>query len=586
VIGQVRKGRLYWHTLRHLKPGQVWWQLRYRLPKPRVPADAPPPAERTRLRAEAWVPPAARANSLHAGWQFELLRERADWNEAVREPNARELLWQYRFHDFEDLVAAGAQVDRVDGGHEAGESGRRALHADWIARWIAAFPPLAPAAWDPYPVSMRVGNWVRWALAGGALDDAARASMARQLRHLQQRLEFHLRANHLLENAKALYLGGSFLAGAEADRWRARGRVLLREQVAEQVLADGGHCERSPMYHALMLGALQDCASCARAYGDEALAEELAPTLAAMDRWLRAMTHPDGGIAFFQDACHGVALQPADLHARSAALCEMDDSPFPGALHFKASGFVRLQRDDALLLLDAGAPGPAWQPGHAHAGALSIEFSLGAQRVLVNTGTSCYGSSPERLRQRGTLAHNTVCLAGRDSSEVWSGFRVARRARILRDGARTGGDGTVYGFADLEDYVGLAAESAKLRREVEVPAGGHRAEVRDFLPDAEAVLSWHLHPGVELVQEDGPAAADSSGLLLRADGRALRLRFLKKQVAGAGEGDGEDLTRQVRIEESVYASAFGVEQRNQVLRLDVPRDASGSACVLTVLTWD
>src|SRR5690606_4780416 len=75
--------------------------------------------------------------------------------------------------------------------------------------------------------------------------------------------------------------------------------------------------------------------------------------------------------------------------------------------------------------------GPDYLPGHAHADTLSFELSLFGQRVLVNSGTSCYGHGSERIRQRGTTAHNTVVVDGADSSEVWSGFRVARRARAI-----------------------------------------------------------------------------------------------------------------------------------------------------------
>src|SRR6185295_1096925 len=72
--------------------------------------------------------------------------------------------------------------------------------------------------------------------------------------------------------------------------------------------------------------------------------------------------------------------------------------------------------------------GPSYQPGHAHADTLSFELSLHGRRVLVNSGTSEYGTGPERQRQRSTAAHNTVVIDGQDSSEVWGGFRVARRA--------------------------------------------------------------------------------------------------------------------------------------------------------------
>ena len=49
----------------------------------------------------------------------------------------------------------------------------------------------------------------------------------------------------------------------------------------------------------------------------------------------------------------------------------------------------------------------------------------------MNTGTSCYGSSPQREFERSTLAHNTVCVDRENSSQVWSSFRVARRAKVI-----------------------------------------------------------------------------------------------------------------------------------------------------------
>ena len=49
----------------------------------------------------------------------------------------------------------------------------------------------------------------------------------------------------------------------------------------------------------------------------------------------------------------------------------------------------------------------------------------------MNSGVSEYGESSERLRQRGTASHNTLMINNEDSSEVWSGFRVAKRARAF-----------------------------------------------------------------------------------------------------------------------------------------------------------
>ena len=91
--------------------------------------------------------------------------------------------------------------------------------------------------------------------------------------------------------------------------------------------------------------------------------------------------------------------------------------------------YLRVADRDMVALLDVGEVGPDYLPGHAHADTLSFEMSVFGQRVVVNSGTSCYGLGAERSRQRGTSAHSTVEVNGMDSSEVWGGFRVGRRAR-------------------------------------------------------------------------------------------------------------------------------------------------------------
>ena len=72
-----------------------------------------------------------------------------------------------------------------------------------------------------------------------------------------------------------------------------------------------------------------------------------------------------------------------------------------------------------------------YNPGHAHADTLSFELSIHGKRALVNSGISTYEVNKERSWQRGTSAHNTVSIDNKDSSEVWSSFRVARRAKIF-----------------------------------------------------------------------------------------------------------------------------------------------------------
>lgn len=48
----------------------------------------------------------------------------------------------------------------------------------------------------------------------------------------------------------------------------------------------------------------------------------------------------------------------------------------------------------------------------------------------MDTGISTYEKTARRQYERGTAAHNTVVLGDKNSSEVWGGFRVGRRARV------------------------------------------------------------------------------------------------------------------------------------------------------------
>ncbi|MCB0055622.1 MAG: heparinase II/III family protein, partial [Caldilineaceae bacterium] len=407
----------YFHTLRHLRPVQIYGRLWFRLYRPRPDSRPAPPLC---VAAGAWVAPPAGEPRLLGPVTFRFLDETrtladpGDWNRP-----SWDKLWLYNLHYFDDLNAEGAGVRR---------EWQRAL----IARWIADNPPGHGNGWEPYPLSLRVVNWIQWLLAGHAPQPDWLDSLAMQARYLARRLEWHLLGNHLFANAKALVHVGLFFDGSEADSWLAAGLRVLGRQLPEQILPDGGHFERSPMYHAILLKDVLDLLNLARVYPGRIGASQTAQWRDAASRmldWLRAMTHPDGGLAFFNDAAFGIAPAPEELEAYARRLgLGPRVVPSDGLHHLASSGYVRLQNQDAVAILDVGEIGPTYLPGHAHADSLSFELSLGGRRFVVNSGTSLYDDCEERLRQRSTAAHSTVVVDGADSSEVWHSFRVARRA--------------------------------------------------------------------------------------------------------------------------------------------------------------
>ena len=407
---------LYFHTLRHLKPVQIWGRLAFKM---RAPAPDPAAAPPVRAGAAAWCRPVRRNQSLLGECRFKFLNvERdiasaEDWN-----AGAAEKLWLYNLHYFDDLNAIASEE-------------RCHWHKDLMGRWLRENPPGVGPGWEPYPISLRVVNWIKWCLGGNEPSEETRHSLAVQVRFLYHRMEFHLLGNHLLVNAKALLFAGLYFEGEEAERWYRRGRKVFADQLEEQVLADGGHFERSPMYHALTLEDVLDVINVHRAYGRPVDAS-WGPRASRMIRWLAVMSHPDGDIAFFNDAAFGTAPSLGDLVEYAQAIDPAIALPAPpGSVLLPESGFGRIEGSEAVILADVGSVGPSYQPGHAHAGTLSFELSLFGRRVLVNSGTSVYGTGEERDRQRGTAAHNTVRVDRCDSSEVWSGFRVARRARAF-----------------------------------------------------------------------------------------------------------------------------------------------------------
>ena len=46
--------------------------------------------------------------------------------------------------------------------------------------------------------------------------------------------------------------------------------------------------------------------------------------------------------------------------------------------------------------------------------------------VILDSGTYTYQIGEDRNNYRSTLAHNTICVDNKNSSDIWSAFRVAK----------------------------------------------------------------------------------------------------------------------------------------------------------------
>jgi len=382
-------------------------------------------------------------------------------------------LWGYNLHYFEYLFALPF-------------ASARALTLDWIACHRLG---RGRVGWEPYPISLRLGVWCRYFLGLHAPRVAADVELRRalwssvqlQADWLAAHLERHLLGNHLLENGAALALCGACWRGDQADRWLRTGRAVLEEQLDLQVLPDGGHFERSPMYHVRTLWLLDALAKT----GCEDLAARVGPACERLRRALPLLCHPDGEIALLNDSAFGVANPPAEL-AGAAPVGPFD---LPDTGYFGARG-----SEGHYVICDAAPIGPDYLPGHAHGDLLSFELSLHGRRVIVDSGVSSYEPGEARAYARSTCAHNTVEVDGADQCEFWSAFRVARRGRP-RDVRFERCDGGFRLSAWHDGYERLPSRARHRRRFRWHPEGvllvSDEVEARG---PVRAASRLHLHP--------------------------------------------------------------------------------------------
>jgi uncharacterized heparinase superfamily protein len=404
--------RLY-HTVKYLKIKQFVWRGIYLLPRFITP--------------EKWCPKTSSIlfNSIPKLGitedydRFTFLNEENQLSLIRWDNPSQSKLWRYNIHYFDCLNQLELKNEGVE------------LQNNIISKWIIENPYGKGTGWEPYPTSLRIINWVKWHFKTNGLSDEAKLSLWNQVNWLASRPEYHLLGNHLLINAKALLFACVFFELDERSTIYKKALKILKTELVEQFLDDGAHFELSPMYHALAMEDLLDLYQLKSSLPSNFPSQEIQERFNKGMLWLYYMSYTNGELAHFNDCANGIAptfMQLEDMGKRLGLNWSLNSNTKFN--YFEQSGFVVIKNESIHLIGDIGDIGPDYLPGHAHADSLSFELAINGQRVMVNSGTGEYGLSQERLRQRSTSAHTTIELDSKSSSEIWSGFRVAQRAKV------------------------------------------------------------------------------------------------------------------------------------------------------------
>jgi uncharacterized heparinase superfamily protein len=476
------------HTVRHLYPEQVVNRATRRF---QSMTTLPASDDALVLRCRAGVPPAASDRGAFDGRGFVFLNRRVSWEGTDRwHPTGADDLWVYNLHYFQYVWTMPVETART-------------LIEDWIG---AATAPQT-FGWHPYPISLRVREWIEWLLVHPELDEPFRQSVSRsivqQVEALNRLLEFHLMGNHLLENAITLCWAGLSFDGRRAAAWLDKGLGILRRELGRQVLADGSHDERSPMYQALIAEAVLRLNEVA-ALSDNPRSAEVGRLASTVGRdllhALGRMVHPDGGYALLNDASLSAAPSLQSLVRRFGGDTQSVDRARIWSL--PSAGYLGYNDHRGhYLVFDAGAIGPDHQPGHGHADTLSFELSHRGRRIVTDTGVLTYKPGRDRTYDRGTAAHNTVQVDGRDQSELWGAFRCARRPSVHTATAEQGRTGaTLHG-----GYRGPGRGLATVSHTRQIFSSGSVLAFTDAVSASgahSATARLHFAPGLALRQSD------------------------------------------------------------------------------------
>ena len=278
---------------------------------------------------------------------------------------------------------------------------------------------------EPFPISLRGINWIKYLSSQNIKNQKIDDSLYAQYYILLDNLEYHLLGNHLLENGFSLLFGAYYF---QDEVLYKKAKVILEEELKEQILEDGAHFELSPMYHQIMLFRVLDCINLLKnnSWKDDELEKFLVQKSETMLGFLEEISYKNGDIPLLNDSANSIAPHSLQLFEYAVRL-----NLSVKKVGLSVSGYRKFSNKNYECIVDVGSIGADYIPGHAHADTFSFEFRVKGKPFIVDIGLSTYETNERRTLERSTASHNTVEVNGESQSDVWGGFRVANRANIV-----------------------------------------------------------------------------------------------------------------------------------------------------------
>jgi len=398
----------------------------------------------------------------------------AHWTKAIQGGHGRteiKFAWEVARFPQAYFMARAAALDPLAAPDLA------AAFSSQVLSFIERNPPGRGVHWfSGQEIALRHLSWlfgIHVFSAFGQVSDSLRMAVGRSLSasgaHIARHIEYardSVYNNHLLSEALGLYVAGSLLPGAGAERWRKEGFQLLSEAADRMVYRDGGYLQDSHNYHRVAMQIYLWATAFMRANGEQPPRAWIAAMERSLDFLLPHQNDADGRLPNYgaNDGSNPLVLATTDfsdfrpiLQALSVATRAERIYPRgpwdemavwffgPGALEmparvhlktsisFAASGYhlLRGTESNSYCAFRCGSILDRF----AQIDMLHLDVWWRGENVLADAGTYLY-NGPARWHSYflRTESHSTVQIDGRDQMPHVRQFKTLYRtqARLLR----------------------------------------------------------------------------------------------------------------------------------------------------------
>jgi heparinase II/III-like protein len=318
------------------------------------------------------------------------------------------------------------------------------------------------------------------------------------------------RGNHTVAESVGLIFAGAIFQDDRIGRaWLKKGLKYLKQELQHQINTDGGPAEQSVHYHRFILDLFWLAIDFCEKNGIDNFQRYKALLLKG-EAFSTGFQDVDGTLIPYGDSDNGFAMAPGIKPRVPWSTKQAEELKI-----FQQSGYSIVKiKQNIHFVFNHGPLGMPPFYNHGHADALSITLSKANKKFFIDPGTYRYNGDPKfRKYFRGTRAHNTVAIDGKDQAKqltrfIWSNPYDAKLIRYAKLE-----NGSIILEAVHNGYSRL--KKPVWHRRIIVWINQNKLLIKDNFEGSgrhQFELNFHLHPNVHVDKSDNCWTLDHDGI--------------------------------------------------------------------------